>query len=187
MIDDVFSNLDSIRLTPDLSAGAGVREILVTVPVKKPNRSEFVRVNRDPEMTLDTWLYHDKAEGSEFYLVAPTVSPALYGEARPFRLHVAIARPNVTFIWPLALPGEDGKTNPWHESALEAAELAKSSWLRLAADQCLGAYRIYRAEGALADPEWPDKTFPELLRIAFGQRLIDSENHPVIQRLRGLV
>jgi len=50
----------------------------------------------------------------------------------------------------------------------------------------LGAYRIYRAEGELSDPVWPDRTLSELLEIAFRDRIISTEDHPVIRRLRGL-
>jgi hypothetical protein len=38
----------------------------------------------------------------------------------------------------------------------------------------------------VSEPVWPTATFKELLRIAFGNgRLIDSLEHPVIQRLLG--
>jgi hypothetical protein len=50
----------------------------------------------------------------------------------------------------------------------------------------LGGYRIYQAEGALTEPEWPDRTLNEILEIAFRDRIVDSEHHPVVRRLRGL-
>ena len=42
--------------------------------------------------------------------------------------------------------------------------------------------------GCAAQPraEWPDCRFGELLRLAFRERLIDSVDHPVVRRLRGL-
>jgi len=72
------------------------------------------------------------------------------------------------------------------ETARQAAELAKTRWVRLAADMGLGGYRIYQAEGDLSEPEWPDKPLAEILQIAFRDRIVDSENHPVVRRLRGL-
>jgi hypothetical protein len=90
------------------------------------------------------------------------------------------------FIWPLALPSEGGRRSDWHETAREAAERAKKAWVRLSADMSLGAYRIYQAEGALSDPTWPEKSLNELLEIAFKDRIIDREDHPVVRRLRGL-
>jgi hypothetical protein len=50
----------------------------------------------------------------------------------------------------------------------------------------LGAYRIYEAEGQLSAPVWPDKTLPELLKLGFKDRVVDSAEHPVVKRLRGL-
>ena len=111
---------------------------------------------------------------------------ALVGEIKPVLLVTAITRQSTVFIWPLALPSEGGRRNDWHETAREAAELAKKAWVRLSADMSLGAYRIYRAEGALSDPTWPEKSLNELLEIAFKDRIIDREDHPVVRRLRGL-
>jgi hypothetical protein len=89
-------------------------------------------------------------------------------------------------LWPARLPGPDGRVNPWHSSALEIADLAKSAWMRMAADRSLGAYQAYKAAGELPDPEWPDRPFNELMRIAFANGyLINNEDHPVIKRLLG--
>ena len=56
----------------------------------------------------------------------------------------------------------------------------------MVADMALGAYRIHLAEGDLPDPLWPAKTLPELLKLAFKGRIVDSIDHPVVRRLRGL-
>ena len=37
----------------------------------------------------------------------------------------------------------------------------------------------------LEEPKWPDKTFRELLRIAFEGRIIDRPDHPLIRELNG--
>ena len=50
----------------------------------------------------------------------------------------------------------------------------------------LGAYEIFEAQSIMADPQWPELSFQELLRIAFRDRLIDRVDHPVVRRLRGL-
>jgi hypothetical protein len=39
----------------------------------------------------------------------------------------------------------------------------------------------------LPDPEWPEVSFQEILKIAFKDKIIQSIDHPVIQRLRGCV
>ena len=51
----------------------------------------------------------------------------------------------------------------------------------------LGAYEIYQAEGDLPDPNWPDESFSELLRIAFKGNIIDSQDHIILRQLLGQV
>ena len=178
----LFSDLAALRLdSTDTTAGAV--EILSHLPVRKPGRHEFFRVH--PDYVLDTTVFTDKEE-RESYLVMPAMRAALLGEARPVLLVPAISRQNALFIWPVSLPGEDGRRNTWTETAQEAMRLAQEHWVRLMADMGLSAYRIYRAEGQLSDPIWPDKSFEELLEIAFNDRVIDSHDHPVVRRLRGL-
>jgi hypothetical protein len=68
---------------------------------------------------------------------------------------------------------------------LEAAGIAKKKWIRLASSISLGAYEVFEASGDLPEPEWPDVTFQEILKIAFKNHFINSMDHPVISRLRG--
>ena len=58
-------------------------------------------------------------------------------------------------------------------------------WIRLAANRTLGAYETYVATGDLPEPEWPEKSFQDLLRVAFRDRYVDTLDHPVVKRLRG--
>jgi hypothetical protein len=49
----------------------------------------------------------------------------------------------------------------------------------------LGAYEVYEAVGAIPDPEWPEVTMDEIVRIAVRGRVIDTLDHPVLKKLRG--
>jgi len=69
---------------------------------------------------------------------------------------------------------------------LEIADYAKTCWVKMAGKRDLGAYEMFKARGDLGEPDWPDKSLSELLRLAFkGDRLIDSLNHPVLRELAG--
>ena len=182
---DIFANLDALRLSPDAASVAGTSEVLSHVPVRKPNRHEFFRTRPDAEYWFDTGVFEDKEERETFF-VAPRMREALVGEIKPVLLVPTITRQGVLLLWPLKLPVEGQRHNGWMETARDAAELAKTAWVRLAADMGLGGYRIYQAEGELSEPEWPDRPFPEIMRIAFRDRIVDTENHPVVRRLRGL-
>ncbi len=174
----------ALRMSQDFAALANVKPILATVPVRKPNRQDFVRVHPSEDYQLTTALLELKEE-RETYLVAPDLRHELFGELVPVMIFTAINRQGVVFLWRCRLPDETGRTNPWHESALEAAERAKSKWTRVQADMSLGAYRIYEAHGDLPEPEWPQESLRDLLSIAFKGRYIDDLDHAVLKRLRG--
>jgi hypothetical protein len=60
-------------------------------------------------------------------------------------------------------------------------------WVRVTASMSLRAYEIFEANGELPDPVWPDFSFQEILKIAFRDRLVDRADHPLVQRLQGIV
>jgi len=103
----------------------------------------------------------------------------------PKMLLTAVTRQGNVFLWPIRMPDEMGRLDEWNRSGLAAAKLAEKQWIRLAANRSLGAYETFIATGDLPAPEWPDKTFRELLRIAFRDKYIDTLDHPVVKRLRG--
>ena len=174
----------ALRISQDFAALADVKPILATVPVRKPGRQDYIRVHAAEDYLLTTALLELKEE-RETYLVAPALRHELFGELIPVTIFTAINRQGVVFLWPCRLPDETGRSNPWHESALEAAERAKSKWTRIAADMSLGAYRIWEASDQLPEPEWPEQSLRDLLEIAFKGRYISTIDHAILKRLRG--
>jgi hypothetical protein len=177
-----------LRLPPDGTAAIGVKKALLTVPVRKPDKTWFVRAHPSENYRLRTYVIELKEE-RETYLVAQALWPELAAEAtlRPKLLATAISRQGVLFIWPLNLPREDGRTDEWSRTALEALDMATKGWVRMVSNMTLGAYDVLTASAPLPDPEWPKVPFSELLRIAFKDRYIDKPDHPVLRRLRGEV
>jgi hypothetical protein len=167
----------------------GTHEILTRIPVRKPHRLEFVRVCPDPTMSVTGAIYFPPREDDDddVYFVAKPMRAFLAKEMRSVLLRLAISRRGTLFIWPLVLPtDENSQGRSWHETALKAAGLAETRWVRVIADKGMNGYRVLVAEGQLNEPEWPkDKTFEDLLAIAFENRIIMSDDHPVIRRLRG--
>ncbi len=176
-----------LRLSQDFGASLGVKKAMLTIPVRKPSKEWFVTVHPDPSYRLQTAVLELK-EDREVYLVAPELWPELATTESTFgqrELITAINRQGVLFIWPIRLPGQDGKLDQWNQSALEAAAMASGKWVRIAANMSLGAYDVFEATCKLPDPEWPALPFGELLRVAFKTRYIDSLDHPVLTKLRG--
>jgi len=175
-------DFNALRLSQAYEQTAGVEKLLTTVPVRKPTKTEFIRVH--PEMHFDTMLLELK-EDRESYLVLPHLLADVSGIAVPVSLRLAVNRAAVLFLWPLRLPGEDGRSNVWHESAREAADLAVGRWVSIRANMSLGAYDIYQGAETLSEPKWPDKFMDDLLEVAFRGHVISEAEHPVIKRLQG--
>jgi hypothetical protein len=177
----------ALRLDQSYASGTGVKKVLSTVPVGKPNRQDFVRVHPDPQYRLTPAATIELKDERETYILTPDVADELPGEYAPATLYTAINRQGVLRLWPVKLPESDGKWNEWHRSAAEAAERAMHRWVRLASNKALGAYEISEAASKLSEPEWPEISFQEILRVAFRDRIVNSFDHPLIQRLRGFV
>jgi hypothetical protein len=178
-------DLSNLRLSQSFTDTAGVKKLLTTVPVRKPNKQDFVRIHPSEAYRVDVLLVELK-EDREAYLVGRSMVDELATEAEPFTLYTAINRQGVLFLWPVRLPAPDGKVNEWHRSLREAAETAVGTWSRVKANMSLGAYETTVAESAIADPAWPEASFQELIRIGFRDRVIDTAAHAVVRRLRGL-
>jgi hypothetical protein len=181
-VEDAF--LSSMRISTDyLASEIGVKRILLTVPVRKPNKSEFVRVH--PELHIDLLALELKEE-RETYFLTPALGAELSEFVAPVRLRLAVTRQKVALLWPLRLPMNQGRANPWHDSAMEAAALAESNWMRVAADMSLGGYVPSVALADLGEPQWPSEPWPEIIKIALKGRVIDDLDHAVVRQLLGL-
>jgi len=178
-------NLEQLRLSQNFSEKIGVKKALTNVPVRKPHKQHFIQAHPEPDWRIETAVLILKDGGEETYLVGANMIDELSHEIVPVILQTAINRQGDPFLWPLRLPGEDGKQNPWHRSALDAAHLAMKKWVRVQANLSLGSYDVYEASGSLPEPEWPDTDFQTLIRIAFKDRMIESSDHPVVRQLRG--
>jgi hypothetical protein len=184
-VDDPFDPA-KLRLSQTFAAGQAVKKILTKVPVRKPDRQWFVRVRPGEGWRLATAVIEIK-EDRELYLVDAALAIALSAEVIPMALFTCMTRHGVVFLWPIPLPGEDGRHNEWHSSALDAAQRAEARWIRVVSNMAIRGYEVFEATGALPEPEWPDVSFAEVLKIAFKDRFIRTVDHPVLRRLRGAV
>jgi hypothetical protein len=179
---------DTERLRTSSLDDIGVERITLTVPVRRPGRTEFFRVHPDPAYSID-WvvLERDDELDRETYWVTQEFRGELEDELKRVRVFTCINKRGTVFLWTAKLPSPDSPIGRrWAESALEIADYAKTCWVKMAGKRDLGAYEMFKARGDLGEPDWPDKSLSELLRLAFkGDRLIDSLNHPVLRELAG--
>jgi hypothetical protein len=176
---------ESLRLDQSFTDGPTVKKLINTIPVRKPGKQDFVRVHPSPEYRCNVTVIEVKDDG-ETYWVPAHLRGDLFAECVPITLYTAINRQGVLFLWPVRLPGPDGKEVSWWPSARIAAEGAVKRWTRITANKSLGGYDTAVAEGAIPEPEWPELTFLDMIKIAFRDRTIDSLDHPLVKRLRGL-
>jgi hypothetical protein len=175
----------SLRISDAIATGGGAEKLLLVLNVQKPSKQAFVRVSPDTKLRIRIALLELKEE-RETYAVTPAVAEAVPGEVKFYELRLAVTQQGTPFLWPVPLPPKDRADNTWNVTARAAADLAETAWVRLTANMSAQCYDVHVAQSAAAEPVWPGKTLKELLAIAFGNgRLIDSLDHPVIQRLLG--
>lgn len=182
-------DLDALRSAP--LADLDLERVLTTVPVRKPGRTEFIRVHPSPDYVVDSYvLEHESGLDRVVYWVSPGLRGELVKELRPVRLFTCITKLSIVFLWPAKLPLAEGSNSrntgrAWHASALQAAEEAKNLWVKLVGNKELGAYEYVKARGDLGEPQWPDKTYRELIELGFKDRVIDTLEHSVVRDLYG--
>jgi hypothetical protein len=177
---------ESLRLGTDYSEGLGVRKVISTIPNRKPNKSEWFRVRPGDEWRVETAVLElEKGVERSTYLVAQSLRADLSGEITPAMLLTCVNRAGDLFLWRVKLPGPDGRSNTWTDSALQIAKAAETTWCRMVSDMNNGIYTHFEPRHDLPDPKWPSISFREIIRIAFRDRMIDSLDHPVLRDLRG--
>lgn len=175
----------SLRIDPADVAALGVKKVRLHVAVRKPSRQEFVRVRPGPDHHM-TMAILELKEAGETYAVTPVIANAFPNEVRMVDMRIAISRDGTLYLWPVPLPMSDGRENAWHKTARKAAALAETEWVRVSANMGAGCYDVVTALPGTPEPEWPEDTLGDLQKIVFGNgHLIDTIDHPVIQRLRG--
>lgn len=174
-----------LRMSQDFGASLGVRKAILTVPVRKPSKEWWVQVHPHNDYRIQTAVIELK-EDRETYLVDRSLWPDLVTESTfgPRAMFTTINKQGVLFLWPIRLPGPDGKLDEWNASALQAASMAQAGWIRVQANMSLGAYEVFTS-GDERPPIWPEIPFSDLLRTAFKGHYIDTLAHPVLRKLRG--
>ena len=133
-------DLSRLRLSQDFASKLAVKKELVAVPVSKRHRQEWFRVHSDPAMRFTTSLLEWKEDG-QYYLVDPIVAAELSGEVFLAELFVTINKNGDLNLWPVRLPGDDGKWHEAHRTSFEAAQLANTKWVRMVWNKPLGTRR----------------------------------------------
>jgi hypothetical protein len=179
-------NLDDLRMPQDFQESGDTKPIWTSIPIRKPKWPHFVRVHPNSNFCFtNACTIHDKDE-NEFCLISNRMLSELCDRARLTNLFLTINQSGMPFVWPVILPGPDGRWNSWHRSAAEVAELAKEKWIQLEPKRDLGGYLPREPRGKLPEPIWPDLTPEEVFKVAFKGFIIRDAEHPFYKRIFGI-
>ena len=179
--DDDF--LAAIRIDHRQQLDAiGVKKLLTTVPLRKPNKTEWVRVH--PEHQLNCYLLERKAE-RETYVVSPPIAHQIPEFVTPVQMRLTVNKLGLVFIWPLRQASEARRHDHWQSSAEEAASQAMRTWVQVRSNMSLGAYELRIPTGDYGDPCWPEESWGTIMRIGLQGWQIQDLNHPVVRDLLG--
>jgi hypothetical protein len=181
---------ENLKLPQEFLDQTMATTLLTTIPVVRPGDQEFIRVHPDEGYRHVAALITHHDERGARYLIHPTFLPQIGNiKFHLERLYLYTSRQGKLAFWPIKMP-KDHRENTWLESAVAAAEAARTEWVCIISNQQSKMYTISKALGEFPDPDWPaitqGKNVYQLLAIAFKERLIQNETHPLIQKLRGL-
>ena len=177
---------DDIVLPQDYQNTTAAKRLFTNIPVRRPGKTEFFRVLDDENYTITAATIELKEE-NETYLIGTDLLVDLSEFIVPVQVVVAVSRMGALMIWPVKLPQE--RRNAWHDTALQAAELAKKKWICMRANMSAGCYDILEATAELPEPEFPtnELSFQRMLELAFKDFYVDSLEHLLVLRLTGQV
>ena len=192
-IFDPFS-AENIKYPQDLLDQAMTTALLTAVPVGRPSSQVFVQVHPSEDYHFLAPLIAHEDEQSARYLIHPTYLPKIVGSTNikfhVEKLYLYTTRQGGLGLWPIKLP-KDQRENTWLESQMGAIEAAMENWVCVTTNQSRRMYIAEKARGMFPPPDWDailqGRTMYQILATAFKDRLILSEEHPLIQKLLGMV
>jgi hypothetical protein len=154
------------------------------VQVRKTKKSEFIRIHPSEEQRLIGAYVIELSETKtrEIYIITGDWAMPIDVEdfATPVNLLRAMNHIGTEFLYYYK-----NSTNDWALSASLAARQATEEWIRLRPNMGASCYDISVAPVGLPEPTWSNRTFQEMLTMAFQGRLISSPEHKVIRLLQG--
>jgi hypothetical protein len=158
-----------------------------TVECQKPRKGQFFTVL--PE-TSKPWknrafFFLLEIEGRDPYLRAPEIAKKKMADGEEDTIRPVLIVRYVTMLgeeglWPLKLNPPDGKANRWNTSALNILEIAESGkWVRLVSKKKEYGYIPSRKTFETTPPRPSDRTFMDLVDIAFKDRIVTTDDHEI--------
>ena len=175
-------DLSKAKLPQNYSEMSQVKKVHTVIPVARPPKTAFFRVNPDPEFSFEAYILEYELSK---YLVFPEVAAQFPELVKAVRFVSVITRDGNPYLWPLRLPKVDGRSDNWATSAIEIAELAKGVWVRATHDMLAGCFIAYKALSITVELAFIAMTMEEMLQKAFSDFVITDMNHPIAREMLG--
>jgi hypothetical protein len=177
-----FDDLDALRNAQDYDEflrSEGSSEI----NVRTLKESMHLRVNPNPEYTLYNQYVVNTKQGAFF--VPLQFRDALGPLPRRCNLHIAVDGHGEYFLLLIkqANPGKD--ENKWYQTARTVAAAASSEWVKVTKPTGIeGGWGFIPIRHKMFEPKWPGRSFADLLKSAFPDRIVNRLSHDVIQKYK---
>src|SRR5260370_14134004 len=70
---------ENLRIDLSFAEGVGVKKAIITIPVRKPNGQDFIRVHPSPDFRLAVAIIESR-DDRESFLVPPSIARDIPGE-----------------------------------------------------------------------------------------------------------
>jgi hypothetical protein len=172
----------------------GIDPLQENFPIMKIAEAEdFVRLHPDEEnyWSVPLCFVHVPIKGTKkenLHLIDEDIAIGYLPSKKIQRYRLALAtKPgDVFYLNKVPVVNLDNRFN---ETALQGCEQAKTTWVQAVSrkDQGYDDYQIVPAKDpkAFPEPKWPTQSWEEIIRIAFKDRIIETEDHPGLLRLIG--
>jgi hypothetical protein len=148
--------------------------------VQRPAPGTWFRVHPGAEFVGAFRILNDNGT---FWLVYPGVGVPVKEMIYHAALYLCESLAGVLTLWPVKVvePGEE--LNDWPASAHRIAEVAKMKAVRVFSNHEAGSYSCRESPKRYPALVPPNESYEELVERAFGERIIDSDDHPKIRKL----
>lgn len=159
------------------------------VEVQRPPKGQFFTVQPETDKPWQNRAFYFlmELEGRDPLIVAPDIAKAKQDEEdtiRPVLLVRYVTMTGEEALWAVKLDRPDGRSNAWNVSALNILEIATSGkWVRIVSMRKHYRHQVSKKTFEQVPPKFTDRSFQELVNIAFKDRVVADLEHPIWEEL----
>jgi hypothetical protein len=177
-----FDDLDALRNAQDYDEFLS-SEGSAAFNVRTLRESMHLRVNPNPEYALYGQYVVATKQGT--YFVSPKFRDALGPMPRRCNLHVAVDGHGEYFLLQVKQHNPNKDENKWYETARMVAAAASQGWVKVTKPTGIdGGWGFIPITHKMFEPKWPARSFNDILKSAFPDRIVNKLSHDLIQKYK---